>query len=131
MNTICFDFDGVLAAYDEWENGKIGDPLPEGIRLAQLCEKQGYKIVINTCRTHPQHGAGNQREQFLAIKKWLYDNKVSYDWVEMKGKPIADVYVDDRGLKFEQKAGHQGGYAEVLFNKFIKTSIENGGVRSK
>ena len=103
--TICFDFDGVLASYDGWKDGAIGEPISNGVKLAKLCHKAGYKIVINTCRTHPQHGAGNQREQFLAIKKWLYDNKVPYDWVEMKGKPIADVYIDDRGMYFDQDLG--------------------------
>ena len=105
MNTICFDFDGVLSSYDGWKDGAIGEPILNGVKLAKLCHEAGYKIVINTCRTHPQHGAGNQREQFLAIKKWLYDNKVSYDWVEMKGKPIADVYIDDRGMYFDQDLG--------------------------
>ena len=105
MTTICFDFDGVLASYDEWKDGAIGKPIPCGVKLAKLCHEAGYKIVINICRTHPQHGAGNQREQFLAIKKWLYDNKVPYDWVEMKGKPIADVYIDDRGMYFDQDLG--------------------------
>ena len=105
MTTICFDFDGVLASYDGWKDGAIGEPISNGVKLSKLCHEAGYKIVINTCRTHPQHGAGNQREQFLAIKKWLYDNKVPYDWVEMKGKSIADVYVDDRGMYFDQDLG--------------------------
>lgn len=120
MTTICFDFDGVLATYDGWKDGEIGEPIPAGVDLVKLCKTKGYVIVINTCRTHPTHGASNQREQFLAVKKWLYENKIPYDWIEIDGKPIADVYVDDRALYFNQSIGFHDQYAGDLFNRIIR-----------
>ena len=125
--TVCFDFDGVLAAYDTWKDGEIGDPLIEGIRLARICRQHGFKIVINTCRTHPTHGAGNQKDQFNRISDWLQENKVPYDYIEMYGKPIADYYIDDRGIRFDQKYGNFDGYAGFLFDKWMNEIQIKGG----
>ena len=117
---ICFDFDGVLASYDEWKDGEIGKPLIGGITLAQLCDSKGYKIVVNTCRTHPKHGGRSaQKEQYIKIAKWLYENNVPFDYIEMYGKPVADVYVDDRGLYFNQEFGDNVEYANSLFYRIV------------
>jgi hypothetical protein len=115
--TICFDFDGVLAAYDEWKDGEIGDPIPAGIELARLLDAKGYMIVVNTCRTHPMHGT--RTEQYIAVTNWLYKHEVPFNWVEMDGKPVADVYIDDRGLRFNQKLGDLLEYADDLFWKIV------------
>ena len=105
MTTICFDFDGVLASYDGWKDGAIGEPIPNGVKLAKLCHEVGYKIVINTCRTHPQHGLKNRHDQIITIHNWLHNNDVPYDSIQLEGKPIADVYIDDRGMYFDQDLG--------------------------
>ena len=116
MTTVCFDFDGVLAEYDEWKDGEIGKPIPEGVVLANGCRAMGYKIVISTCRTHQIHGGLiGQITQAQMIQNWLNENKVPFDWIEMDGKPIADVYVDDRGLYFDQNMGkNMKGYGSYL-----------------
>lgn len=114
MVTICFDFDGVLAAYDEWRDGAIGEPIPEGLILANACRAMGYKIVIQTCRTHREHAPSNDY-QLRDIRKWLHDNKVPFDHIDIHGKPTADVYIDDRGLYFDQHMGiNMKGYGAYM-----------------
>jgi hypothetical protein len=101
VKTVCFDFDGVLASYDGWKDGAIGDPIPGGVALLRMCDAVGYRIVIQTCRTHPEHGAGDF--QLRSIKSWLRDYKIPCDYIELDGKAMAHVYVDDRGLYFDQQ----------------------------
>ena len=123
MTTVCFDFDGVLAEYDGWKDGAIGEPIPEGVVLANACRAMDYKIIISTCRTHPEHAPGNGY-QYRDIRNWLNENKVPFDWIEMDGKPIADVYVDDRGLYFDQHMGKNmkgyGSYMMALIAERVK-----------
>ena len=113
MTTICFDFDGVLASYDGWKDGAIGDPIPAGVELANLCRDAGYTIVVSTCRTHPEHKTTIL--QLRAIQKWMRDNNIPHDWIDLDGKPTADVYVDDRGLFFDQSMGKKTeGYGSYM-----------------
>jgi hydroxymethylpyrimidine pyrophosphatase-like HAD family hydrolase len=123
VKTVCFDLDGVLASYKEWpEDGSIGDPLPAGVKLLKLCKEAGYKTVLSTCRTHPCHGIENQVKQAHLITAWLRENGLRglIDEIDDEGKPIADVYIDDRGLRFDQRAGSLESYGDWLFNGFIK-----------
>ena len=105
MKTVCFDFDGVLASYDGWKDGAIGGPLPVGVKLLRLCDEAGYRIVIQSCRTHPDHE--NTMLQLTAMKSWLRKHKIPCDYIEIEGKAMANVYVDDRGLHFDQDMAKQ------------------------
>ena len=130
MTTICFDFDGVLAEYDTWKDGEIGNPIPEGVVLANACKALGYKIVISTCRTHPEHLPSNHY-QLRDIRKWLFDNKVPFDHIDDLGKPTADVYVDDRGLYFDQGMGkNMKGYGSYMMS-LIKERVESRNTHEK
>jgi hypothetical protein len=118
MKIVCFDFDGVLASYTEWDGG-IGDPIPGGLDLIRRCRKAGYKIIISTCRTHPQHD--NQIQQYYEIIDWLRVYEVPWDKIDLEGKPTAHVYIDDRGLSFDQSAGIKlGGYGKLLFKEIAR-----------
>lgn len=124
MTTICFDFDGVLAAYDEWRDGAIGEPIPGGVVLVNACRAMGYKIVIATCRTHPEHAPSNDY-QFRDIRKWLFDNNIPFDHIDTVGKPTADVYIDDRGMFFDQSMGkNMKGYGSYMM-ALIKERVES------
>ena len=120
QKTVCFDFDGVLAAYDGWKDGAIGDPIPGGVALLKLCHEAGYRIEIATCRTHPEHAPSNDY-QLRDIRKWLFDNKIPFDHIDCVGKPTANVYVDDRGMYFHQHAGKSlRGYGDLMFIEIKK-----------
>jgi hypothetical protein len=122
QKTVCFDFDGVLASYDGWKGGAIGEPIPEGEVLASACRAMGYKIVISTCRTHPQHGP--YEGQLQAMEVWLDENKIPYDEIDVDGKPFAHVYIDDRGMFFDQSMGkNMKGYGSYMM-ALIKERME-------
>lgn len=97
--TICVDFDGVIAQYQEWEgNDKFGAPVPGVQSALKVLKKEGYRIIIFTTR-----------EVTDGLIKYLKENDITYDYINEnpdqpkdsnKGKPIADLYVDDRTVCF-------------------------------
>lgn len=98
--TICIDFDGVISSYFSWQGrGKFGDILP-GCKEAMLRLKaEGWVIIIYTTRS-----------ELDLIGKYLYDGGIIFDSINYNpenaelgcnlGKPLADVYLDDRGVCF-------------------------------
>lgn len=98
--TICIDFDGVLHDYSEGFKGKdvFGDMLPNADKGTQLLKKKGWTIIIYTTRP-----------KTAKLEKWLKDHKIAYDYINENpnqpedskgGKLIADIYLDDRGMRF-------------------------------
>ncbi len=94
---IAVDFDGTVVNH---EYPKIG-PLKEGVREALTAfKKAGHKIAIWTCR------AGEEERE---VRLFLNENKIPYDTVNtpVQGSDLgtrkiyADVYIDDKGLRFE------------------------------
>ena len=95
--TICVDFDGVIAQYDGFKyNDIFGDPI-DGVQSAmEVLKKKGFTIIIFTTRTASSK-----------LKKYLNDNHITYDYINENpdqpkgsnsGKPIADIYLDDRAI---------------------------------
>lgn len=102
INTIVFDFDGVIYNYD----GKWGDIdyLPNGAvaGVKELIEKvrnAGYRVAVVSARCHSKHGTLG----IDAIKKWLEKEGIVVDEVSNEKVP-ALVYIDDRAFKFEGNA---------------------------
>lgn len=110
-NTICIDFDGTIAMYDGWKGqGVFGDPIT-GVQKA-LCELQekGKTLIIHTTR-------GEEKD----IANYMELHGIPYDYINYnpkqfpymnQGKPIADVYIDDRALRFN-----------VCWNEFLMKQI--------
>lgn len=93
VNTICVDLDGTLAE-DTWPESRIGAPIPEGIEMLKHYRALGFAIVIFTARPE-SHGE--------KIWNWIYDHELEelvYD--VQTGKPLACLYIDDRGWRFER-----------------------------
>ena len=97
--TVAFDFDGVLAQYDGWKGWQhYGEPV-DGIKkiVNQLKMDWGCKIIIYTTR-------GNSE-----MAEWCKKHGILYTYINSNpdiqgnnpGKPIADVYVDDRAYTFD------------------------------
>ena len=88
---ISLDFDGVIHRYSKgWGDGTIYDPPTPG--TAEAMKKlmgAGYALVIHTTRIDHDE-----------IKRWL----VKYDLPDIQVsniKPIARIYIDDRGWRFD------------------------------
>lgn len=97
--TICIDFDGVIADYQGWQGeDKFGSPI-QGVQSAMdTLKNEGYTIIIFTTRKDTE-----------ALRKYLKENDIRYDYINENpeqptgsnpGKPIADMYVDDRSIRF-------------------------------
>lgn len=101
--TIAVDFDGVIHLYGSgWQDGNIYDVPVPGVRtFLNGLHQEGWRIVIYSCRSNEgSNGAG-------AISAWLLAHDIPFDEVATTGKPHADVYLDDRAVRFE------GNWADV------------------
>ncbi|KKN39369.1 hypothetical protein LCGC14_0744030 [marine sediment metagenome] len=112
--TVCLDFDGVLAHYIHWKDGGIGEPNPEGVKLVRLLKANGYRVVVQSCRTSPVFGADRAVEQTAAIGAWLAQHGIPVDEVVTEGKAVAHAYVDDRAVYFSPNRGPASlAFAEI------------------
>ncbi len=94
------DFDGTIARWAPSGYPAIGKPIEGSHRFLRLLKSEGWKIIINSCRSGTEHEA--------AMARWLEDNEIPYDEINRNsdypwanGKPVGDVYLDDRGVRFE------------------------------
>ena len=93
--TVAIDFDGVIHRYSKgWQDGVIYDePMPGAIDALFKLHKH-YNLVIFTCR-----------EDSAAVSQWLIQQMREqrgcyFDIPVTNVKPIAMIYIDDRGLRF-------------------------------
>lgn len=122
-NTVCIDFDGVIARYNGWKGiGNFGEPL-DGIGEAlQALRAAGKTIIIFTTRGEVE-----------TIQRYMESNALYYDYINHNpknalhmndGKPIADVYVDDRALTFRGKWDAEFVEAIIKHKPWYETDIE-------
>ena len=94
------DFDGTLCKF---MFPKVGPPEPGVKKAIERLKEKGYIIKIHSCRTAKYWG--NNRERIVHIElilKFLTDNEIPYDELILDmDKPIADVYIDDRAIKYD------------------------------
>ncbi len=88
--TIMVDLDGVICSEEQFFNRPLAQPIPGAREAIQKLRAAGHTIVIYTAR-----GWG----EFKVAEHWLQQNGIEYDGLHM-GKPIADVWIDDRAFRF-------------------------------
>lgn len=98
--TVCIDLDGTLVHYEEWQGEEhFGEVLPGASTATKALRKNGWFIIIYTTRSNKS-----------ILSNFLSENKIEFDAINenpyqpgtaIGGKPIADVYVDDRALCFK------------------------------
>ena len=78
-------------------------PKPGAIKKIKEWKKKGHYIIIETAR-HMKTCDGDVGKVIARIGKitldWLEKYEIPYDEIYF-GKPNADVYIDDRALKFD------------------------------
>jgi hypothetical protein len=104
---IAIDWDGTLVE-NVWP--AMGDWLPGAVAALHQLVNDGHKIKIHTCRIGPFDvdeitllPKPRQQKEINDIKAMLRKEGLHHKvkvWVK-RGKPGADVYIDDRGLRFE------------------------------
>lgn len=87
--TVAIDFDGVLNEYHGWvsDRGLTRGPVPGAREFVQRCIDAGFEVVVFTCRDTE------------SVQQWLEANGFPALTVT-DHKPIAMVYIDDRGFRF-------------------------------
>jgi hypothetical protein len=96
---VCIDLDGTIAHYDDWKGEKhFGEPVEGAQEALKRIHTAGWKIIIFTTRANKK-----------LVSKYLNSHAIPYDAINENpdqppntnnGKPYADAYVDDRGIKF-------------------------------
>jgi len=107
-NNIAVDLDGVILNFNwsSWATRDMdyfGTPIKGGAKALKKLKQRGYRIIIHTCRTNPiLNNSYCVEKLYEKVARVLKKNKIPYDeiWLGM-GKPIADYYIDDRAIKFE------------------------------
>ena len=89
--TIMIDLDGVICTEEKTFERPLAKLLPGAKESVAKLRAAGHTVIIYTGRGWPE---------FKATEKWLKDNGIQYDGLHM-GKPIADVWIDDRALCFK------------------------------
>ena len=95
---IAVDFDGTIVTH-EFPN--IGRLKPGAVDALKAFKKAGHKIIIWTCR---------QGDSEKECRMFLINNKIPFDTVNTPipgsdlgtRKLYADVYIDDKGLRYEE-----------------------------
>lgn len=93
---LAIDYDRTIVDTDNIPEGKkLGDPLPDAVESIRILHEAGHKIIIHSCRSSDGPRADKVMTDYLDAYGIPYDevwNKV--------GKPKADCYLDDLGLRF-------------------------------
>lgn len=93
--TLAVDFDGTIASYKPGQFPIIGEPEPDVVDVMQQLHKDGWNIIIYSCRS-------TQEGQTEAMSEWLNKNQIPYDSIwEGQGKPMATAYIDDLGIQYK------------------------------
>lgn len=100
MKTVCIDIDGTISHYIEWVDSKtFGEVLPHCAETIHHLKADGWYVIIYTTRADKNE-----------IIKFLEEHNIPFDAINENpnqpnnakgGKPIADVYVDDRAIQFD------------------------------
>ena len=100
QRTACIDFDGPLADYSQGFLGvdKFGPPVDGAAEGMHELKDAGWKLIIHTTRPDTP-----------VLRAYLADNGIPFDEINTNseqpeganpGKPIADIYLDDRAVRF-------------------------------
>jgi capsule biosynthesis phosphatase len=107
---ICIDIDGVICELRRPEQNYADlAPLPGAVEKISALKQAGHYLILCTAR-HMATCNSNLgmvvARQGKTLLDWLARNNIPYDEIWF-GKPHADVYLDDNGLRFT-------GWNEIL-----------------
>jgi len=96
--TIMVDLDGVLCSEEAFFDRPLAEPIAGAQAALRKLRAAGYVVVVYTAR-----GWG----EYPMTRRWLDEHGFEYDGLHM-GKPIADVWIDDRAVRFTDWTGVLG-----------------------
>jgi capsule biosynthesis phosphatase len=124
---ICFDLDNTLVT-----NPTIPDdystvnPIHKNIVLLQHLKKMGHEIIIYTARrmkTHKNNIGKVIKDIALITIQTLDKYNIEYDEL-LFGKPLADIYIDDKALNpYVNNISYFG--INIEENEYVHNKVEN------
>lgn len=118
---IAVDFDDTLCA----SKYPVCGPMKEGARDALIRFRElGYLILIYSCRTchwhHKQYGTRREdpvmeRQHVINMREWLIEHDIPFDEIDdgSRGKPWAQFYIDDKGVRFNDNWAEIAAFVEA------------------
>jgi len=103
VDNIAIDFDGVIHDFSKgWHDGTCyGDPLPGSLDALRSLSKR-FNIVIFTAKAKPNRPLVDGKTGHQLVTEWLDKHDVLSCVHEITSeKPRAQLYIDDKGYKFE------------------------------
>lgn len=100
--TVAFDLDGTVLHYEPGmaSNHQFGKPIAGMIQAMRKLWKDGWKIIIWTCRGRSQELVDHLEKHGIPFD----EINVNTDGPHDSPKIYADVYVDDKALSFRGNA---------------------------
>jgi hypothetical protein len=89
--TIMVDLDGVICTEEMFHDRPLAEPMAGAREALQKLRAAGYVVVVYTARSWGE---------YRYTKQWLDSHGFEYDGLHM-GKPVADVWIDDRAVRFD------------------------------
>jgi hypothetical protein len=87
---IGIDFDHTVCDTGKDRGDGWHPPIPNARETICTLREHGHKILIHSCN----------RKSW--IEKWMREMDIPFDYIwDEKGKPAADLYIDDRGYHFD------------------------------
>jgi uncharacterized HAD superfamily protein len=87
---IVVDLDGTICEEMPTFEKALAKPKKRAIRYLNSLSKKGHFIIIYTARGWAEYNM---------TYSWLNEHSIPFD-VLMMGKPIYDIWIDDRAIKF-------------------------------
>lgn len=87
---IIIDMDGTICTEEKTYSRCLAKPKEGAIETINKLYDQGHTIIIYSARTWME---------FEMTSAWLLEHQIKYHQLVM-GKPIGDVWIDDRALTF-------------------------------
>lgn len=110
---ICFDLDNTLCTGTPYEEAR---PYPWVSKYLKELKSEGHTVIIHTARKMSTYngniGMVNKAICFLTLKQ-LEEWDFIYDEIYF-GKPAADIYVDDKGLRYQNEFQLKSSVRELL-----------------
>jgi uncharacterized HAD superfamily protein len=92
---IIIDLDGTICTEEKTFSRSLAVPKEQAVESVNTLYDQGHTIIIYSARTWME---------FEMTTEWLKRHGVRYHQLVM-GKPVGDVWIDDRALRFEDNWG--------------------------